>query len=63
MVVKIAPKGRKSSSTIQASWLQKGNFVKVDQGCLVNFSIGKKYQDEVWRDVVVHMHAFHLLLG
>ncbi|XP_027343128.1 uncharacterized protein LOC113855696 [Abrus precatorius] len=43
-------------------WLNKGNEVKVSQRCLVTFSIGKKYQDEVWCDVLP-MDACHLLLG
>ncbi|GJX86993.1 putative CCCH-type zinc finger family protein [Tanacetum coccineum] len=34
----------------------------IDQRCLVNFSIGEKYRDEVWCDVVL-MDACHLLLG
>nr|XP_028965045.1 uncharacterized protein LOC114827423 [Malus domestica] len=44
------------------SWLRKGNEVKVNQRCLVQFSIGKFYKDEVWGDVVP-MDACHLLLG
>jgi hypothetical protein len=35
--------------------------VQVDQHCLVNFSIGEKYQDEVWCDVIP-MDICHLLL-
>lgn len=30
--------------------------------CLVTFSIGKRYKDEVWCDVAP-MNAFHILLG
>ncbi|GJS20332.1 RNA-directed DNA polymerase [Tanacetum coccineum] len=44
------------------SWFKKGNEVRVSQRCLVNFSIGKKYSDEVWCDVVP-MDACHMLLG
>ena len=44
------------------SWLCKGNEVKVNQRCLVQFSIGSKYKDEVLCDVVP-MDACHLLLG
>ncbi|GKD11728.1 putative nucleotidyltransferase, ribonuclease H, partial [Tanacetum coccineum] len=44
------------------SWLNKGKSIQVDQRCLVNFSIGEKYRDEVWCDVVP-MDACHLLLG
>ncbi|XP_027362462.1 uncharacterized protein LOC113870064 [Abrus precatorius] len=43
-------------------WLNKGSEVKVSQRCLVAFSIGQKYQDEVWCDVLP-MDAYHLLLG
>ncbi|XP_074292222.1 uncharacterized protein LOC141619090 [Silene latifolia] len=43
-------------------WLNKGAEVKVDKQCLVPFSIGKVYKDEVLCDVVP-MDACHLLLG
>ncbi|XP_074302921.1 uncharacterized protein LOC141637256 [Silene latifolia] len=43
-------------------WLNKGAEVKVDKQCLVSFSIGKVYKDEVLCDVVP-MDACHLLLG
>ncbi|XP_031284280.1 uncharacterized protein LOC116143002 [Pistacia vera] len=43
-------------------WLMKGNEVKVSKHYCVQFSIGDKYQDEVWCDVVP-MDACHLLLG
>ena len=36
--------------------------MSVDKHCLVSFSIGKNYQDEIWCDVVP-MDACHLLLG
>ncbi|GJS22012.1 hypothetical protein Tco_0450644 [Tanacetum coccineum] len=39
-----------------------GNEVKVSKRCLVKFSIGKKYKDEVRCDVVP-MDARHILLG
>lgn len=44
------------------SWLKKGNVVKVSKRCLVAFSIGSKYIDEIWCDVLA-MDACHLLLG
>lgn len=31
----------------QLTWLKKGNVVKVSKRCMVQFSIGKKYIDEV----------------
>ncbi|MED6224984.1 hypothetical protein PIB30_117159 [Stylosanthes scabra] len=43
-------------------WLRKGNEVKVTKRCQVQFSIGSKYKDEVWCDVIP-MDACHLLLG
>ncbi|GJZ73587.1 reverse transcriptase domain-containing protein [Tanacetum coccineum] len=46
----------------QLTWLKKGNTVKVSKRCLVHFSIGKKYSDEVWCEVVP-MDACHILLG
>jgi hypothetical protein len=44
------------------SWLSKGSEVKVDRRCLVSFSVGKKYFDNAWCDVV-SMDACHILLG
>ncbi|XP_074283141.1 uncharacterized protein LOC141607684 [Silene latifolia] len=43
-------------------WLNKGADVKVDMQCLIPFSIGKVYKDEVLYNVVP-MDACHLLLG
>ena len=44
------------------SRLQEGSDIKVKHRCLVSFTIGKHYQDEVWCDVVP-MDVCHLLLG
>ncbi|XP_022843219.1 uncharacterized protein LOC111366753 [Olea europaea var. sylvestris] len=44
------------------SWLNKGSEVTVEKRCLVSFSIGKKYFDNAWCDVV-SMDACHVLLG
>ncbi|KAI4313249.1 hypothetical protein L6164_026241 [Bauhinia variegata] len=43
-------------------WLNKGSEVKVSKRCLVSFSIGPKYQDQIWCDVIP-IDACHLLLG
>ena len=43
----------------QLCWLQKGNEIKVSKRCLVSFSIGKNYKDDVWCDVAP-MDACHL---
>jgi hypothetical protein len=42
--------------------LKKGSEVTVDKRCLVSFSIGKKYFDNAWCNVV-SMDACYLLLG
>ncbi|PKI68935.1 hypothetical protein CRG98_010671 [Punica granatum] len=44
------------------SWLKKGNNVHVNKCCLVQFSIGTHYKDEIMCDVVP-VDACHLLLG
>ncbi|GJV55821.1 RNA-directed DNA polymerase [Tanacetum coccineum] len=62
-----------SKSIDDDSWHQNNIFVpsvlprvreycKVTKRCLVHFSIGKKYNDEVWCEVVP-MDAYHILLG
>ncbi|XP_068312511.1 transposon Ty3-I Gag-Pol polyprotein [Pyrus communis] len=62
MVDKLKLKTEKRLVPYKLAWFQKGNEVHVDKRCLVSFSIGKVYQDEVWCDVVP-MDACHLLLG
>ena len=44
------------------AWLKKGGEVVVSKRALVAFSIGMKYKDTVWCDVIA-MDTFHLLLG
>ncbi|XP_021975489.1 uncharacterized protein LOC110870614 [Helianthus annuus] len=46
----------------QLTWLKKSNLLKVTHRCLVQFSIGNKYSDEVWCEVLP-MDACHILLG
>ncbi|XP_022023983.1 uncharacterized protein LOC110924260 [Helianthus annuus] len=46
----------------QLTWLKKGNLLKVTHRCLMQFSIGNKYSDEVWCEVLP-MDACHILLG
>jgi hypothetical protein len=55
-------KTEKHPKPYKLSWLEKGKCVQVDQRCLVNFSIGEKYRDEVLCDVLP-MDTCHLLLG
>ncbi|KAI3709992.1 hypothetical protein L2E82_39765 [Cichorium intybus] len=44
------------------AWLKRGGEVTILKRALIPFSIGAKYRDEVWCDVVT-MDACHLLLG
>ena len=44
------------------AWIKKGNEDTINKICLIKFSIGKTYKDEVWCDVIL-MDACHLLLG
>lgn len=44
------------------SWVNETNLVLVKQRCLVKFSLGKKYIDEAWCDVIP-MTVCHMLLG
>ncbi|GKV36127.1 hypothetical protein SLEP1_g44294 [Rubroshorea leprosula] len=62
MVEKLGLPVKDLSHSYKLQWLRKGNEVKVTKRCLVSFSIGNKYQDEVWCDVIP-MDACHLLLG
>ncbi|GJU60539.1 RNA-directed DNA polymerase [Tanacetum coccineum] len=48
----------------QLTWLKKGNVVRVTQRCLVNFSIGNKYTDEVWCEVIpMDAYDIHIVLA
>ena len=55
-------KTEKHPKPYKLAWLRKGGEVKVCRRACVNFSIGKKYKDEIWCDVV-DMDVCHLLLG
>ncbi|XP_071714561.1 uncharacterized protein [Rutidosis leptorrhynchoides] len=62
MVEKLGLKTEDHPEPYKLTWLKRGNHVKVNKRCLVNFSIGKKYSDEVWCEVIP-MDVCHLLLG
>ncbi|GJZ52252.1 reverse transcriptase domain-containing protein [Tanacetum coccineum] len=62
MVEKLQLKTEDHPRPYNIHWIRKGNEVKVNKRCLIHFSIGKNYKDEVWCDVVP-MDAAHLLLG
>ncbi|GJY90204.1 reverse transcriptase domain-containing protein [Tanacetum coccineum] len=62
MVEKLGMKTGDHLEPYQLTWLKKGNTVKANKRCLVQFSIGKSYKDEV-RCEVIPMDAAHILLG
>ena len=62
MVEKLGLKTEDHPQPYKLSWLKKGNKMKVSKRCLMQFSIGKNYIDEVWCDVVL-MDACYILLG
>ncbi|PKI41852.1 hypothetical protein CRG98_037757, partial [Punica granatum] len=62
MVEKLHLKVEPHLDPYKLSWLKKGNDVHVNKRCLVQFSIGRHYKDEIMCDVVP-MDACHLLLG
>ncbi|GKV07344.1 hypothetical protein SLEP1_g19138 [Rubroshorea leprosula] len=62
MVEKLRLPVKDLSHPYKLQWLRKGNEVKVTKRCLISFSIGNRYQDEVWYDVIP-MDDCHLLLG
>jgi hypothetical protein len=61
-VRKLGLETKNHHSPYQLEWLTKGNEVRVSKYCQVPFSIGAKYMDHVWCDVV-DMTMCHLLLG
>lgn len=62
MVEKLKLPTKEHPHPYKLQWLNKGNEVRVSKRCLVSFSIGQKYKDNVWCDVIP-MDACHLLLG
>jgi hypothetical protein len=62
MLEKLKLKTEDHPELYKLQWLRKGNEVKVNKRCLVEFSIGKNYKDAVVCDIVLK-NAYHLLLG
>ncbi|KAJ9566128.1 hypothetical protein OSB04_002094 [Centaurea solstitialis] len=61
-VRKLALKTESHPKPYKLQWFKKGGEVTVSKRALVHFSIGTRYKDDVWCDVV-SMDACHLLLG
>jgi hypothetical protein len=61
VVKKLALETEQHPNPYHLEWLKKGTEVVVSKHCLVSFSIGLRYKDKMWCDVVA-MDACHLLL-
>lgn len=61
-VEKLKLKEIKHPQPYKIGWFKRGVEVPVNSRCLITFSIGNSYQDEVWCDVAP-MDACHILLG
>jgi hypothetical protein len=59
---KLALETEQHPNPYRLEWLKKNIEVVVSKRCLVSFSIGVRYKDKMWCDVVA-MDACHLLLG
>ena len=62
MVEKLNLQCEKHHHPYHIARFNKGNEVIVDERCLVSFTIGKIYKDEIWYDFI-HMESCHILLG
>jgi hypothetical protein len=62
VVKKLALETKQHPTPYRLEWLKKGTKVIVSKCCLVSFSIGVRYKDKMWCDVVA-MDACHLLLA
>ncbi|KAD2113026.1 hypothetical protein E3N88_41812 [Mikania micrantha] len=60
LLVKRALSVHPTPYTIQ--WLNQGKGILVSHRALITFSIGRKYEDQVWCDIIP-MDACHILLG
>jgi len=62
MVTKLGLKTEKHPSPYKIGWIKLGAEIKVTETCLIQFSIGRNYMDEITCDVV-EMDACHMILG
>jgi len=62
MVEKLQLQATAHPKPYSIQWLNQGRGLQVNSRCLIPFSIGKNYQDELWCDIIP-MDACHILLG
>lgn len=62
MVEKLNLKPTAHPHPYNIQWLNQGKGLQVSSRCLIAFSIGKNYFDEIWCDIIP-MDACHILLG
>ena len=62
MVEKLGLKASTHPHPYNIQWLNQGKGLQVNSRCLISFTIGKHYHDELWCDIIP-MDACHLLLG
>ncbi|KAJ0007623.1 hypothetical protein Pint_30468 [Pistacia integerrima] len=51
-IERLGLKTEKHPTPYRISWVNEANSVLVEQRCLVKFSLGKKYVDKAWCDVI-----------
>ena len=61
-MTKLGLKTERHPKPYDIRWLQDGGGMEITKRCLVHFSIGNIYNDEIWCDAM-KMDACHLLLG
>jgi len=62
MIEKISLQTSIHPHSCNIQWLNQNKGLRVTSRCLISFSIGNNYQDELWFDVIP-MDVYHLLLG
>ena len=62
MVEKLGLQASAHPHPYNIQWLNQGKGLQVNSRCLISFSIGKSYHDELWCDIIP-MDVCHLLLG
>ncbi|PKI37096.1 hypothetical protein CRG98_042530 [Punica granatum] len=58
MVEKLQLTVEKHPEPYKLSWLKKGNDIRIDKRCLVQFSIGRHYKDELFYDGFKNAYSF-----